>query len=154
MYQTYGQIYKGQNPKYRSNQNYLSDIQPCNKNIPVASITCPDYLQCCKPDSVNDSTNNTVDCKMRLFPPNWPYRDFNYFLGPQDLPQKEIRGGESKYFRGGEDESKYDWIRETYNNSRLNKPYNICKTCPYQGQLRPYMDLTGLYNPKFNQTTF
>lgn len=139
MYQTYGQIYRGQHPKYITRQNYLSDIQPCNKNIPVASITCPDYLPSCKPDSVNDSTNNTLDCKMRLFPPNWPYREFKYFTDKDALKLSS-------------DESKYDWIRETYNNSRLNPSYNSCKTCPYQGQLPPYMDLGGLYNPKFNQT--
>ena len=136
MYQTYGQIYNGQNPRYKSFQTYLSDIQPCNRNMPVGSITCPDYLPSCKPDSVNNSTNNTVDCKMRLFPPNWPYREFKYFENS----------------RPDQFDSKYDWIKETYVNSRINRPYS-CKTSPYQGSLQPYMNMTNIYNPKFNQTT-
>lgn len=149
MYQTYGQIYRGQNPRYHSNQTYLTDIQPCNRNMPVGSITCPDYLPSCKPDSVNDSTNNTADCKMRLFPPNWPYREFNYNRPGVGLPVPSSRDEQSA---SNMDDSKYDWIKETYVNSRLNRPYNNCKTCPYQGQLSPYMNLTNLYNPKFNQT--
>ena len=135
MYQTYGQIYQGQNPIYRNRQTYLTDIQPCSKNIPVGSIVCPDYLPSCIPDSVNNSTNNTVNCKPRHSAPNWPYRsDFKYFYDEPLILST--------------DNSRYNWIKETYNNSRLNQPYNACKTLPYGKGVDPYYNLDNLYNPK------
>jgi hypothetical protein len=135
MYQTYGQIYQGQNPKYTSRQTYLTDIQPCSKNIPVGSIVCPDYLPSCRPDSVNNSTNNTLDCRPRFSPANWPYRsNLKYFYDEPLILST--------------DNSKYNWIKESYVNSRLNQPYNSCKTAPYTKNLNPYSNLYDLYNPK------
>lgn len=134
MYKTYGEIYNGIPSRYKNNsQTYFSDLQTCNKNIPVGSITCPDYLPSCKPDSVNSSTNNTSSCKPRLFPPNWPYREIIY---------------------KSPDDSKYNWIRESYTNSLLNTPHNSWRTSPYQGMLDPYQNLKTLYNPKLSQITF
>jgi hypothetical protein len=91
---------------------------------------------------------------MRLFPPNWPYREFNYNrpLDRRESERESESPGRDEESADNMDDSKYDWIKETYVNSRLNRPYNNCKTCPYQGQLSPYMNLTNLYNPKFNQT--
>jgi hypothetical protein len=68
MYKTYGQLYRKQEllrfPK--ENQNYLSDLQPCNKNIPVGSICCHNYMNC---TCSNNSTNTTkcLSCDYQRF---------------------------------------------------------------------------------------
>ena len=132
MYKTYGELYRNIQRK-KNVQDYFSDIQPCNKNIPTASIVCSDYLPGCKTDSVNSSTNNTLNCRPRGFHPDYPYRSFIY--NREEKPQREIDEIEDG-----------NTIEENYKNISYN-PRHIA----YQYINRTnYKDLDTLYNPKFN----
>jgi hypothetical protein len=60
MYSSYAKLYRKNQvrytPPYRG--DYTSDLQPCNKDIPVGSICCPNYLPC----SCSNNATNTVKC--------------------------------------------------------------------------------------------
>ena len=62
MYKTYSELYRKNEyaKKMRNNDshNYLSSLQPCNKNMPVGSICCNNYLNC----SCSNNSTNTTKC--------------------------------------------------------------------------------------------